>query len=143
MPDLFHADVETLAALNDELPTAMHPTHREMAEEMYLHLIEDAEALAHFGRARLAELVAGQVDRVAQKVGGCHFYMPKGISARLSPRDMEIVKAHRGNNGHLLARQHGISEMRVAQILKKYRMIEFARKQGSLDLDPAPFTPSR
>lgn len=143
MPDLFDAGAEILGALNAELPASMHPTHREMAEEMYLHLVEDAEVVASLGLEHLAELVVGQVDRVAQRIGGCHFYMPKGVSAKLSPRDMEIVKAHRGNNGHQLARLHGISEMRVAQILKKYRLIEFHKKQGRLDLGLEQAAPKR
>lgn len=134
MPDLFDAG-ELLGPLNDQLPDGMHPTHREMAEEMYLHLAEDEEAVAALGLDRLAELVVGQVDRVAQKIGGCGFYMPKGIGARLSARDREIAAAWRGNNGHLLARQWKVSEMRIGQILKKWRQEQFALKQGNLALD--------
>lgn len=134
MPDLFEASPETLAPLNALLPEDMHPTHREMAEEMYLHLVEDDEVLELLGLERLADLVVGQVDRVAQKLGGSGFYLPKGISSRMSARDRQIVAAWKGNNGHLLARQFGICEMRVGQILKKWRREEFARKQLSLSL---------
>ena len=134
MPDLFDASPQTLAPLSALLPKEMHPTHREMAEEMYLHLVEDDEVVTMLGLERLAELVVGQVDRVAQKVGGCGFYMPKGISSRMSARDREIVAAWRGNNGHLLARQFKLSEMRIAQVLKKWRQEEFARKQLPLSL---------
>ena len=134
MPDLFDAG-DLLDSLNEQLPDGMHPTHREMAEEMFLHLAEDEEAVSALGLERLAELVVGQVDRVAQKIGGCGFYMPRGIGIRLSARDREIAAAWRGNNGHILARQHKVSEMRIAQILKKWRLEQFALKQGKLQLD--------
>lgn len=135
MPDLFDAGADLLAPLNAQLPGGMHPTHREMAEEMYLHMAEDEEAVQALGLDRIAELVVGQVDRIAQKIGGCYFYMPRGIGIRLSARDMEIVAAWRGNNGHVLARQYKLSEMRIGQILKKWRLEQFAAKQGKLQLD--------
>jgi len=134
MPDLFAADPELLAPLNAAMPEGLNATLREMIEEMYLHLVEDDEAVAELGLPRLAEIVVGQVDRLAMKVGGSMFYLPRGIGARLSARDREICAKHRGNNGHQLAREYGLSEMRISQILKKWRQEEFARKQGSLPL---------
>ena len=134
MPDLFDAG-DLLAPLNAQLPDGMHPTHREMAEEMYLHLADDEEAVNSLGLDRLAELVVGQVDRIAQKIGGFSFYMPRGILSRMSARDREIAEAWRGNNGNELARQHGLSEMRISQIMKKWRLEQFAIKQGKLQLD--------
>lgn len=134
MPDLFDAG-DLLAPLNAQLPGGMHPTHREMAEAVYLHLAEDEEAVQSLGLDRLAELAVGQVDRVAQLIGGCYFYMPKGIGIRLSARDREIAAAWRGNNGHVLARQYKVSEMRIGQILKKWRLEQFALKQGRLQFD--------
>ena len=134
MPDLFDAG-DLLDPLNAQLHDGMHPTHREMAEEMYLHVAEDDEVVGALGLDRLAELVVGQVDRVAQKIGGCGFYMPRGIGARLSARDREIAAAWRGNNGHILARQYKVSEMRIGQILKKWRQEQFALKQGKLQFD--------
>lgn len=135
MPDLFAADPTLLAPLNAELPEGLNATLREMIEEIYLHLVEDEEAVAKLGLARLAEIAVGQVDRVAMKVGGSMFYLPRGIGAKLSARDREICALHRGNNGHQLARRFGLSEMRISQILKKWRQEEFARKQGKLPLD--------
>lgn len=134
MPDLFDAG-DLLEPLNAQLPDGMHPTHREMAEEMYLHVAEDDEVVGALGLDRLAELVVGQVDRLAQKIGGCGFYMPRGIISRLSARDREIAAAWRGNNGHILARQYKVSEMRIGQILKKWRQEQFALKQGKLQFD--------
>lgn len=128
MPDLFDAG-DLLAPLNAQLPSGMHPTHCEMAQEMYLHLAEDEQAVQALGLDRLAELAVGQVDRVALVIGGCYFYMPKGVGIALSARDREIAAAWRGNNGHVLARKYDLSEMRIGQIMKKWRLEQFALKQ--------------
>ncbi len=135
MPDLFAADAAVLAPLNAAMPGELHPTLREMIEEIYLHLVEDEEAVAKLGLERMAEIAVGQADRIAAKLGGSQFYMSRGMGAKLSARDRQIAQEWRGNNGHHLARKHGISEMRVSQILKKFRAEEFARKQGKLALD--------
>lgn len=134
MPDLFNAAPDVLAALDAVLPQAMHPTLREMVEEMYLHLVEDEEAVAALGLDRLAELAVGQIDRVSVKLGGAGFYLPKGIACQLSARDTEIARKHNGRNKHLLAREYKLSEMRIDQIMKKWRQAEFARRQGVLRL---------
>lgn len=135
MPDLFNAGAEVLAPLDAVLPEALHPTLREMAEEMYLHLVEDEEAVAGLGLPRLAELAVGQIDRVSLKIGGAGFYLPKGIACQLSARDTEIARKFNGRNKHLLAREYKLSEMRIDQIMKKWRQAEFARRQGNLALD--------
>lgn len=128
MPDLFDAG-DILSPLNTQLPGGLHPTHREMTEEMYLHLAEDERAVQAIGLEYLAWLVIGMVDRIALKLGGCYFYMPKGIGVQLSARDREIVAAWRGNNGHVLAKKYKVSEMRISQILKKARLEKSVRKQ--------------
>lgn len=135
MPDLFAAGAGLLAPLNAAMPGDLHPTLREIIEESYLHLVEDEEAVAKLGLDRLAEIAVGQTDRVATKLGGCQFYLPRGIGAKLSARDRQIASEWRGNNGHSLARKHGVSEMRISQILKKFRAEELSRKQGRLALD--------
>lgn len=137
MPDLFAADSAVLAALAAALPDELHPTLREIAEEMYLFLVEDEEVIAAVSMERLAELVVGQVDRVATKVGGAGFYLPKGIGAKMSRRDREIYAAWRGNNKRQLAKEHGVCEMRIDQIVKKGRAEDFAMRQGRLLLDEA------
>lgn len=135
MPDLFAAPVEVLNALTTEMPSDLHPTLVEMAEEMYLHLVEDAEVVQKLGLGRVAELVVGQVDRVATKVGGAGFYLPKGIGAKLSARDQIIAARFNGRNQRELAREYNLCEIRIDQIVKKHRAAEFARRQGRLDID--------
>lgn len=133
MPDLFNTSPEVLAPLNALLPEGMHPTLREMAEHMYLHLVEDAEA-AGLGLPHLADIVMGQIDRVAINCGGSGFYLPRGIECRLSARDREIVGKFNGRNKRELAREYGLSEMRIDQIITAWRKSEFDRRQGKLTL---------
>ena len=132
MPDLFNAPPAVLAPLDAVLPEALHPTLREMAEEMYLHLVEDEEAVAALGLERLAELAVGQVDRVSSKLGGASFYLPKGVARKFSDRDIEIARRFNGRNQRQLAREYGLSDVRIDQIMKKWRQAEFARRQGNL-----------
>ena len=134
MPDLAHASAALLSVLEAVVPDGLHPTLREMAEEMFLHLVEDEEAVTALAHARLAELVVGQIDRVADRLGGCSFYLPKGIGGKLSARDRLIVEAFNGRNKHQLAIAYGVSEVRIDQILKRARQAELARRQGALDL---------
>lgn len=137
MADLAHIPAETLAILENLLPENLHPTLREIVTSLYLHLVEDEEVVEMLGLERLADLAAGQVDRVSLDVGGSHFYLPKGIGYRLSPRDREIVAAHKGYNKRELARKYHLSEVRIDQILANHRKQEFLRRQGTLDLPEA------
>lgn len=127
-------DPGTMAHLATLLPDSLHPTLVEMAEQMYLHLVEDADAVAVLGLPRLAELVVGQVDRVALHCGGSGFYLPKGIARRLGLRDLEIAQRYNGRNKRQLAREYDLTEVRIDQILAAYRRAEFERRQGRLGL---------
>lgn len=133
MADLAHISAGVLAPLETLLPENLHPTLREISISLYLHLVEDKDLAENLGLERLADLAAGGVDRISLDVGGSHFYLPKGISYRLSPRDCEIVAAHNGRNKSELARKYGLSEVRIDQILAKHRKQEFLRRQGALD----------
>lgn len=128
-------DPQTMAPLYAVLPEALHPTLVEMAEQMYLHLVEDAEAVKLLGLPRLADITVGQLDRVALHCGGSGFYMPKGIAQRLGERDMEIVRRYNGRNKRQLAREYKLCEVRIDQILAAYRRVEFERRQGKLGFD--------
>lgn len=125
-------DPGTMAHLTALLPEALHPTLLEMVEQMYLYLVEDAEAVAILGLPRLAGIAVGQLDRVTLKCGGSGFYMPKGIAQRLSARDMEIVQRYNGRNKRQLAREFNLCDVRIEQILNSWRRAEFERRQGKL-----------
>lgn len=133
MPDLFD-DREVMDHLWQQLPDGLHSTLVEMAEQMYLHLAEDAQAVEQLGYTRLADIVIGQIDRVALKCGGAGFYLPKGLAHRLSERDRQILAKFNGRNAHTLAREYGVTEMRIYQIVTAARQADFDRRQGKLDI---------
>lgn len=134
MADLFD-DGKSLSVLNGALPDGLHPTLVEMAEQMFLALVEDAEAVQVLGKPRLAEIVADQVDRVALRCGGGQFYLPKGLALKLSQRDREIYERFNGRNKRELAREYGVTETRIDQIVAAIRRAEFERRQGKIDFD--------
>lgn len=133
MPDLF-ADQSTMEPLWRQLPGGMHPTLVEMAEHMYLHLVGDQKAAGTLGLDHLAQIVIGQVDRVAAHCGGSSFYLPRGILSRLSERDRQIAARFNGRNKRELAREYDLTEMRIDQIVAAVRLADFQRRQGKLDL---------
>lgn len=137
MADLAHIPKATLAALERLLPDDLHPTLRDIANSLYLHLVEDAELVTALGLERLADMAAGQMDRISLDNGGSNFYLPKGIGYRGSARDRCIVAEYNGRNKRALGRKHGLSDMRIDQIINNHRKQEFLRKQGSLPLDAA------
>lgn len=125
------SDPATMAHLTALLPELLHPTLVEMVEQMYLHLVEDAEVVALLDLPRLAAIAVGQLDRVTLRCGGSQFYMPKGIAQRLSARDMEIVRRHNGSNKRQLAREYDLSDVRIDQILNAWRRAEFERRRAN------------
>ncbi|WP_234082384.1 Mor transcription activator family protein [Azonexus sp. R2A61] len=131
MADLF--DAEVMQHLQALLPDKMHPTLVEMAEQMYLHLVEDADAVAALGHARLARIVLGQIERVSMQCGGGGFYLPKGVWYRNGARDQEIYARFNGRNMHQLAREYNLTDMRIAQILDEQRTADIQRRQGKID----------
>jgi Mor family transcriptional regulator len=136
MADLFSADDgKHLGVLHEALPDGLHATLVDMAEQMYLALVEDAEAVQVLGRERLAAIVVEQVDRVALRCGGGQFYLPKGLALKLSQRDREIFERFNGRNKRELAREFGVTEMRIDQIVAAVRRAEFERRQGKIDFD--------
>jgi Mor family transcriptional regulator len=105
-----------------------------MATHLY-SVLAAADDLRPLGEARLAELVLDQVDRYSAEEGGSSFYVMKGLRFRLSQRDRRIVDEFTGNNIEQLAAKHGLSDMRIRQILAAARAEHIARNQGRLDLE--------
>lgn len=136
MPDLFRVAPEVLVHLESLLPDDLNATLRELVTSLFLHLVEDEEAVEKLGLPRLAELAIGQLDRASVEIGGSSFYFPRGITSKLSARDREIVSKWKGWNKRQLAREYKLSDMRIDQILNAWRKEEVARRQGNLNLDP-------
>jgi Mor family transcriptional regulator len=133
-PELTVEQIAPLEALFDEgYPERL----REMALYLYLELVEDDDLVAAHGAQRLAQLALDQTERLCQELGGESFYMHRAVRYKLSRRDRQIIKEHRGNNTHLLARKYGLTEMRIRQIVNAWEEQERARRQGSLPLDGA------
>lgn len=128
------ADLAPLAAVLDP---AYPERLREMAECLYLQLLEEDNLLVveedgTERRHQLALVALRQTDRLSQDLGGGNFYMHKATSYRLTQRDREMCQRFNGRNYSALAREYELSEMRVRQIVDAWQKEEFARRQGGL-----------
>ena len=86
-----------------------------------------ASELAAHGIAQPGELAAACVGRLARSLGGCQFYLPRGVALERHLRDLAIRQEHDGThdgaNGFLsLAKRHNLSELTVYRILSKGRI---------------------
>lgn len=125
---------DVLAPLERLFDDAYPERLREIATCLFLELL-DADGLAQLlGVPRLAQLALDQTERLSFDLGGESFYMHRGVRYRLSLRDRQIVDEFNGRNQHQLARKHGLSVMRIYQIIAAWREEEIARRQGRLDL---------
>ncbi|MDR1063042.1 MAG: hypothetical protein LBL48_03795 [Azoarcus sp.] len=115
--------------LNAVLPEKLHPTLREVVECLYVALVD-----AFAGEeTRAAEIARAQIAAIAHNVGGAAIYLPKDLRGLLlSARDREIWRKFIGNNLHALAREYGLTDMRVSQIIATCRAEERERRQGRL-----------
>jgi Mor family transcriptional regulator len=83
--------------------------------------------------ARAAEIARAQIAAIAHSVGGAAIYLPKDLRGLLiEARDREIWQKFTGNNLHALAREYGLTDMRVSQIIAACRAEERERRQGRL-----------
>jgi len=85
-----------------------------------------ASELAAHGIAQPGELAAACVGRLARSLGGCQFYLPRGVALERHLRDLAIRQEHDGThdgaNGILsLAKRHNLSELTVYRILARGR----------------------
>ena len=78
-----------------------------------------------------ARQVLMQLQRLADQRGGYPLYIAKGIAVHLSERDRAICARFNGTNYRELARTHGLTEVRVRQIVDTWQRERFlARQQG-------------
>lgn len=117
------------AQLDALLPAALTQDMRDVALALFATLLDGGAPAA--GAARLA---AAQVQRLSDELGGHAVYIPKGLLVRLAERDRAIYAAFNGANYRQLAAAHGITEMRVRQIIDACRRADFAARQQSLPL---------
>ena len=87
-----------------------------------------ASELAAHGITQAGELAAACVGRLAKALGGCQFYLPRGVALERHLRDLAIRQEHDGTvdgprGVATLARKHDLSELTV------YRILAAGRKQ--------------
>lgn len=73
-----------------------------------------------------------QMQHLANEKGGAAIYLAKGVAMHLSARDREMCARFRGNNYRALAREYGLTEMRVRQIVDAWQREAFLSRQGNL-----------
>ena len=100
------------------------PSRAENLLQEMASIIKDE--LAARGIAQAGELAAACVGRLAKALGGCQFYLPRGVALERHLRDLAIRQEHDGThdgaNGILsLAKRHNLSELTVYRILASGR----------------------
>lgn len=102
----------------------------DVATVLFIELLNQAHAVE-----TAAPLALALTEAVRDELGGERMYVTKGRRLMLSRRDREIHSAFNGRNQHLLARQFGVCEERVRQILRRAEAALVAERQGTLPLE--------
>lgn len=122
-------DSKTLGPLQRMLPAGFPDRLREIAEQLYLQLLDEPLLQRAPDRmARLAAIALRQTDRLSLELGGMNMYLHKGVSFRLLPRNMQIAEQFRGDYT-ALARAHRLSEMQVRNIVDAVQRQRFLANQ--------------
>jgi hypothetical protein len=141
-----------LQPITQILPSGYPDGLREIAENLYmsavLKLQEDKYSLGYADgedgvlleeavhRGLLAQLAFGQTEDLSFALGGHGFYMQKGVSFRLSPRNRKMCEEFRGDYT-VVARKYDLSEQQVRNIIDRWQHEQFAAKQKTLFTEPA------
>ncbi len=118
---------EAARLLDGHLPPETTPDMREVALTLFAALLAGGAPVA--GAAQLA---SEQVQRLSDELGGRAVYIPRGLLVRLGARDREMVERFNGRNYRELARQYGLTEVRVRRIISSARALRMAQAQGKL-----------
>jgi len=122
-----------LAPLEAVMDPAYPDRLREIAEHLFLQLLEEEDAAPDPARAhQMAQIALRQTERLSINLGGGNFYMHKGVSFRLTPRNREMCARFTGNNYDALALAYGLSDMRVRQIVNAWQVERFMHRQETL-----------
>lgn len=114
--------------IRDEDRTAYPELISDLADQVAVKLVELGVALA-----KAADIGWHVGEHVREHwSGGAVRYIPKGVSYDLSRRDKKIYQDFTGANHRELARQHGLTEMRIYQIIKTARAAHLKKTQGDL-----------
>ena len=82
------------------------------------------DELAARGIAQAGELAAACVGRLAKALGGCQFYLPRGVALERHLRDLAIRQEHDGTvdgprGVAALARKYDLSELHIWRLLSR------------------------
>ena len=114
--DLARVTARQLEPLHQALDVDMSERQREIAEVIFISLIHGAAA-PQCAPSVLAAAAMQVLFQMAYDLGGQVLYLPKMDKLRRIKRERAIRQQFKGNNIAQLARAHGITEMRVRQIL--------------------------
>lgn len=113
---------ELTDALHDALAVELNGDLPEVCGRLLqcvLAALGAATPLKHLSRRELASCAVSIVYQFMHSHGGHTHYFPMGGGLALSERDRRLAAKFRGDNHKALAREFGLSEMRVRQILWK------------------------
>lgn len=139
MSNRFMSSAEA-AVLDGMLPPSLTPDMRDVALCLFEALVladaragqKQPEPTWMFQLIAWAQQVLMQLQHLAEQKGGRALYLAKGVAMHLSIRDRELCDKFRGDNYRALAREYGLTEMRVRQIVDAWQRECFARRQGCL-----------
>ena len=69
---------------------------------------------------------------IADHFGGMQLYVPKGKLLKTLARNIQIWHDFTGDNAKALARQYGLSEVRLYEILREQTQLQTAKHQSDL-----------
>lgn len=82
-------------------------------------------------KTEVAGVLAMRIAEAARhEFGGGSPYWPKGHNWELSQRDKDLWTRFNGQNYHQLAKETGLSEMRIRQIIERIRRDNMKRNQA-------------
>lgn len=105
-----------------------HELLADVAEQAALRLIENHE-IEEDAAADIGNAIA---DFLADHWKGQSIYMPGDQAFRLNARDWEIFRRFERGNSNELAKEFGVSKVRIHQIYKRCLLEYRARTQNSL-----------
>ena len=121
-----------LAPLRAILPLGFPAAMVEIAEQLYLQLLDEPLALDRADREHAMAVTAfRQVERLSKELGGGNLYLHKGVGFRLSPRNRQMCEEFRGDY-KVLARKYKLSEQQVRNIVDTWQRERFAQRQRDM-----------
>lgn len=101
---------------------------KEISTLLYTELMTEAPQPVALIAPQAAQIAIAQTQKLGRYFGGISVYMPMGVKLDAKTLARRIVEGFSGNNHNELARRHGISSMRVRQIIDTHAKAKQAQK---------------